>query len=130
MTTQIASVAVAIGADLTGLSAGLAQAQSKIKAVGDKLGDIGKRLTTFVTVPIIGLGVAVTKMAINWESDFAGVEKTVDGTAEQLAALEDQLLRTSRQIPITPEQIAKISELGGQLGVQIGDIDAFAQEIA
>jgi len=130
MTETVASVAVAIGADLTGLSAGLAQAQSKIKAVGDKLGDIGKKLTTFVTAPIIGLGVAVTKMAINWESDFAGVEKTVDGTAEQLAALEDQLLRTSRQIPITPEQIAKISELGGQLGVQIGDIDAFAQEIA
>ena len=68
--------------------------------------------------------------AISYESAFAGVRKTVDGTEEQLQALSDRFIELSKSMPVTAEEFAKIGELAGQLGVPISQIDSFAETIA
>lgn len=72
------------------------------------------------------LGLAV-KAAINYESAFAGVAKTVDGTAEQMAALSAGIRAMSRELPASAIEIAAVAEAAGQLGVRREDILGFTR---
>lgn len=73
-----------------------------------------------------GLGLAA-KAAIDWESAWAGVNKTVDGTPEQMAELETGLRNLAKTLPATHEEIAGVAEAAGQLGVARGDILKFTE---
>lgn len=73
----------------------------------------------------------VTSAAITWESAFTGVRKTVKASEGELAALESQLRNlAATQRPLPVEELAKIAELAGQLGVKTGDIAKFTDTIA
>lgn len=65
--------------------------------------------------------------AISFESSFADVIKTVDGTEEQMAQLKDDILTMSTRLPFSAEQISEIASLGGQLGVATEDISMFTE---
>ena len=52
--------------------------------IGKSMESVGKDLTKTVTLPIVGIGTAASKAAIDFESAFAGVKKTVDATDEEL----------------------------------------------
>lgn len=73
-----------------------------------------------------GLGLAA-KAAIDWESAWAGVTKTVDGSAAQMAELEGGLRGLAKELPATHEEIAGVAEAAGQLGVARGDILDFTE---
>lgn len=73
-----------------------------------------------------GIGFA-SKAAIDWESAWAGVQKTVDGTPEQMAELEDGLRGLAKQLPATHAEIAGVAEAAGQLGVAREDILGFTE---
>lgn len=73
-----------------------------------------------------GIGLA-TKAAIDWETAWAGVTKTVDGSEAQLAALEDELREMARTLPQSHAEIAAVAEAAGQLGVATDDIAAFTR---
>ena len=73
-----------------------------------------------------GLGLAA-KAAIDWESAWAGVTKTVDGSSEQLAALEGSLRQMARTMPATHSEIAAVAEAAGQLGVRTEDVAGFTR---
>ena len=73
-----------------------------------------------------GLGLAA-KAAIGWESAWAGVSKTVDGTPEQMAELEQGLRGLAKELPATHEELAGVAEAAGQLGVARGDILQFTE---
>lgn len=75
---------------------------------------------------LAGLAFA-SKQAMSWESSFAGVSKTVNGTAEELAAVEDGLRGLATTLPATHEEIAAVAEAAGQLGVQRGAIVGFTK---
>ncbi|WP_139194715.1 phage tail tape measure protein [Arthrobacter sp. UCD-GKA] len=73
-------------------------------------------------------GVAlVTKAAIDWESAWTGVKKTVDGTPKQLAEVEGGLRNLARTLPSTHTEIAAVAEAAGQLGVKTGDVVGFTK---
>jgi TP901 family phage tail tape measure protein len=72
------------------------------------------------------LGASI-KAAVNYESAFAGVAKTVDGTAEQMAALSDGIRAMSRELPASAIEIAAVAEAAGQLGVRREDILGFTR---
>ncbi|MHB1063527.1 MAG: phage tail tape measure protein [Georgenia sp.] len=73
-------------------------------------------------------GFALTaKAAIDWESDWAGVTKTVDGTTEEMNLLEGQLRSLARSLPATHGEIAAVAEAAGQLGVKRENVAAFTR---
>jgi TP901 family phage tail tape measure protein len=76
-----------------------------------------------------GFGMAA-KAAIDWESAFAGVRKTVDGTAEELDALEQGLRSLAGEIPVSHIELAAIAEAAGQLGIESGNILDFTETMA
>ena len=56
--------------------------------------------------------------AIEFESAFAGVRKTVEGTPAELQAISDGLREMATEIPVNVNELAKIAESAGQLGIE------------
>ena len=105
-----------LGNDLTHLSEKGKQAATQL---GRSLLGVGASL-----IAITGLSV---KAAIDWESAWTGVTKTVDGTPKQLDAVQDGLRGLARELPSTHEEIAAVAEAAGQLGVQTDNIVSFTK---
>lgn len=75
-------------------------------------------------------GVALSvRAASQWESAWAGVTKTVDGSASQMAALEVELRNLAKTLPVTHQEIAGIAEAAGQLGVKREAIAGFTKVV-
>lgn len=68
-----------------------------------------------------------TKAAIDWESAWAGVTKTVDGNEQEMAALEGQLRSLTSVLPATHEEIAAVAEAAGQLGINRENVASFTK---
>lgn len=93
-------------------------AQDRVKALGNAFTSAGATMTKNVTLPLVGLGTAATKAAIDYESAFAGVRKTVDATEEEYAELSDAIIEMSNRMPQSASDIAGVMEVAGQLGVR------------
>ena len=99
----------------------------KFKKVGESVSGFGSALTKGVTAPIVaGAGIAL-KAAIDYESAFAGVKKTVDGTPQQFEKLSASIRNMAKEMPASATEIASVAEAAGQLGVPIGSIEGFTK---
>lgn len=99
---------------------------NKLDKTGDKLTGAGKKMSVFSAAYAGALGLAV-KSAIDFESAFAGVEKTVDATEEELNALKKGIRDMAKEIPATTTEISKVAEAAGQLGIETDSILSFTR---
>ena len=106
----------------------------RLKTFGNGLSSIGTTLTTSVTAPIMAGTIAVTKAAIDWESAFTGVKKTVNEMVDangnvtySYAKLEGQLKKLATELPATHQEIAQVAENAGQLGISTDHIVEFTK---
>ncbi|MDN4611956.1 phage tail tape measure protein [Arthrobacter burdickii] len=86
----------------------------------------GASLTAFGAVSVGALGFAA-KAAMDWESSWAGVTKTVNGTPEQMAELEQGIRGLAKSLPLAHTEIAAVAEAAGQLGVAREDVLGFTK---
>lgn len=77
-----------------------------------------------LAVASLAIGKSI-QLGISFESSMADVSKTVGGTKEEITALGDQIQKLSTQIPVIPEELAKIAAAGGQLGIPLDEILQF-----
>jgi TP901 family phage tail tape measure protein len=77
------------------------------------------------------------RAAVQFQDSFAGVRKTLNfsGTAaknqeENFRALADSLVDISRTTPMAANELARIGEIGGQLGISAGAITKFTKTIS
>ena len=76
----------------------------------------------------IGAGLVLAgKAAVDWQSDWTGVLKTVEGTPAQLGKVEDGLRGLAKTLPSTHTEIAGVAEAAGQLGIATDDIVDFTK---
>lgn len=106
----------------------LTYAGEKIHAAGEKISSIGDTLTTKVTAPALALGTLAVKSAMDFESAWAGVTKTVDGTKEQMQELKEGIISLSEDaVPASKEEIAAVAEAAGQLGIKTDKVLSFSK---
>jgi TP901 family phage tail tape measure protein len=101
------------------LSASLRNNRAEWDAVGTSLLRTGAVLTA--TAALAG------KAAMDWESAWTGVTKTVDGSTSQMAQLESGLRGLAKTLPSSHAEIAAVAEAAGQLGVRRQDIVGFTK---
>jgi len=70
------------------------------------------------------------QIALDRESAFTGIRKTTEGTEEQFKTLKKELVGLTREIPSTFEEIARIGELWGQMGVPIDKLKEFTKAVS
>lgn len=92
-------------------------------------GQLDKAAGTLAKVGAVGMAAVggVTKAAIDWESAWAGVTKTVDGTEEQLNTIEQGLRDMTKILPTSHDELAAVAEAAGQLGVKTDDVLVFTR---
>lgn len=101
----------------------------RMNSIGNKLSNAGTTLTRGVTLPIIGLGAVSLKTAIDFETAFAGVRKTVDGTEKEFAKLERGIRDMAVATGTGANQLAAIAEAAGALGIKTPDILKFVDVV-
>lgn len=115
----------------------------KLQETGQNVRAFGETVDTF-TKPVqyaataLAAGaVASTKFAIDFESAFAGVTKTVDGTPEQLETLRQGIIDLSttgingrNAIGMTTSELSDLAAMGGQLGIQTDNLLEFTEVMA
>jgi len=91
---------------------------------GQKLQGVGRDLTVGLTAPIVGIAGAAMKAAIDFESAFSGVSKTVDGVARADGKLTEfgkhlsqEFRELAKVIPVSVNELAKIGETAGAMGI-------------
>lgn len=125
------TVTVRLNADTHGFTAAMARAATatsqlsgKVKAHGGDLDRMASMSTKAGLAVTAGVGGAV-KAAVDWESAWTGVQKTVDASPAQYARLEGQLRSLTSVLPVSHQEIAGVAEAAGQLGVKQQDITKF-----
>lgn len=104
-------------------------AGNKLETSGKKLSDVGGKLSMTVTAPLMAAAAYSGKAAMDFESAFAGVKKTVDGSEEDFAKLSSGIRQMSKELPASALQIAAVAESAGQLGIQKENILDFSRVI-
>lgn len=99
---------------------------TKVENTGKKIEGAGKKVSAFSLASTTAL-TASAKTAIDFEDAFTGVEKTVDGTAEQMEELKQGIRDMSKEIPSTTTEISAVAEAAGQLGIKTEDILSFTR---
>lgn len=111
----------------------LMKSGKNLQSFGEKTVNIGKSIDDFgnklsiISGAVIAGGTAVTKKAIEFESAYTGVKKTVDGTPEQLEKIRVGILNMSKVMPATANEIAEVAESAGQLGISTDNILEFSK---
>ena len=103
---------------------------TKMTRVGTQMRTVGTGMTAAITLPIAAIGTAAVKAALDFESSFAGVRKTVDATESEFAALEQGFRSLAKEIPVSVNEINRIGEAAGQLGIETENILGFTRVMA
>jgi len=131
---------VTLVAQVQGYLSGMDQAAKKTRELGDTAGGaaakaeqqrqaftlLGGSLMAVGTVALAS-SVLAARAAMTWETAWAGVTKTVEGTPEEMGKLEESLRGLARELPASHTQIAAVAEAAGQLGIQTGNVAAFTR---
>lgn len=104
----------------------IAAVGEKLQNVGSNITDVGKKLIP-VSAAASATLVGVTKSAIDFETAFTGVTKTVDGTEEELENIRQGLFKLSEATASSATDIAAVAEAAGQLGVKTPNILNFTE---
>lgn len=127
---------VRLVADVTNYEKGMMDAARATQQVGSESEKLAQKRQAFDQLGrgLVVTGAALTavtalsvKAAMDWESAWAGVTKTVDGTPEQLQAVEDGLRGLTSVLPASHSEIAAVAEAAGQLGIQTENVVAFTR---
>lgn len=107
MATDVGSATGYLDLDISGFLAGLQSAQSaanketqnmaqkigkNMSGLGDKLSSVGSTLTKTVTVPLLGVGAAGLKTAMNFEKGMSEVKAISGATGKEFDALRDKAI--------------------------------------
>ncbi len=100
---------------------------TKVTDISNIIDKMGTTLTTRLTLPAAALATVFVNSAKEFETAFTGVEKTVDGTAEQIANLKQGIKDMSEVIPSSTTEISAVAEAAGQLGIQTDNVLSFSK---
>jgi TP901 family phage tail tape measure protein len=90
------------------------------------MGKAGAAAKGFGVAIAVALGASLGE-AIKFESAMAGVAKTIDATAAEMAVLEQGIIDMANRMPASREEIAGVAEAAGQLGISKGALLEFTE---
>lgn len=138
---DVAQLIVSLRLDDKGFSGRLNAAAGQLRAMDSGLSQMGRGAGQLGTgllrlgeraALVAGAGLfAVTKWAMDTETAFAGVQKTVDETVTtSYEQLSEQIDKLAARKPQDWAELAQIGEFGGQLGVSADNLASFVDTVS
>lgn len=103
------------------------QMESTIK-VGEKMSKLGSTMTKALTVPITGVGTAITKMAVDFESSFAKVSTLLDENVVDYGQYKNEILDASSKSKIAVGEFSEAVYQSISAGVDQREAIGFTTE--
>jgi TP901 family phage tail tape measure protein len=125
--TTAAAVSKKSVAATTAMTTGFTRFEKVLKRVRTVMASVTVSLLTIAGFAALA---KLLTAAVEFETAFAGVQKTVEATTEQLAGLRDEIRQMAKEIPLTTTELSKIGEVGGQLGISVQNMGRFIDIIA
>lgn len=114
MPGALASLYVEIGADTSGLSRGLKDAegqlqgtQGRLDRAGRNLQSVGKTMTAAVTLPLVAVGAAALKTAVDFDTSMSRIQGLVGLSASEVSSMREEVLRLSGETTRPPQELAE-----------------------
>lgn len=127
---SLGTLFVRMTADATDLVRGLNQATTSIESSCATILAQVKNLALGVTAALVVIGAVAVREAMKFEDSFAGVRKTVDATELEFEQLEQQFRDLAKTIPVNVNEINKIAEIGGQVGIAKENLAEFTKIVS
>lgn len=99
----------------------------KVQAVGDKVAKVGQKLTTFVTLPIAGAGVAAVNMASDLDESL---NKVTVVFGEQAAAVTEWSKASATAFGMSQQQALEAAGTYGNLFVSMGMTNQMSSDMS
>ena len=138
-----ATVGLQFVADGSGLGRASKQISSQLVSLQRKTSTVGKSMAGIVPAFAATGGAAfaafrfATQQAIQFQDSFAGIKKTLNFTNSAVTTTEQKFKNLSLEIrnlaketPISVNELNKIGEIGGQLGISATSIGKFVDTIS
>jgi TP901 family phage tail tape measure protein len=132
-----AALSVRVSANIGDFEKAMSSLERSLSTTGSRLQSVGAKLTTGLTLPIIAAAGSAIKAAADFEDAFAGVAKTVDGVSDSRGtltafgkALQQQFRDLAKIIPVSVNELAKIGEVAGAMGIPRERILQFTEVMA
>lgn len=116
------SFLVKIGADISDFSKKMDKIVEKTNSVGSGLMSTGKALTAAITLPVVGIAAASTKMAMDFEQSMADVGAVAGATGDEMKQLQELAMRMGAETKYSATEAAKGMEELIKAGVSTQDI--------
>lgn len=107
---------------------GMDKFTDSMQKVGRTMTDIGGKLTKSVTLPLVGVGIASFKTAMDFESSMTKIQSLVGFSAEAVADMGAEVRRLAGQTAKAPKELADALFFATSAGLNAADaIDAVEQ---
>lgn len=81
-------------------TATLAKVDRRIQRMGERIGKVGAKMTTHLTLPILGVGVASVASAAKFEQGMASVSTLIDSSTEDIDAMSRSVLDMGQRVSV------------------------------
>lgn len=138
-----ATVGLQFVADGSGLGRAAKQIEGQLVALQRRTSTVGKSMAGIVPAFAATGGAAfaafrfATQQAIQFEDSFAGIKKTLNFTDSQVTTTQQkfknlalEIRNLAKETPISVNELNKIGEIGGQLGISATGIGKFVDTIS
>ena len=122
MSVTLGRAVLILSTDDKALTRGLSSARSATKKFGKDLRRTGKMLSARVTLPILGIGIAILKSAADFEAGMNRVQALTGATEKQFEALEDQAKELGATTQFSASQAADAMGFLAQAGFDANKI--------
>ena len=125
MATEVAAAYVTIGAKISGLTSGLAAANSQVTgfaanadksaaavgarftALGSRMSAVGRKMTLGMTLPLVGIGLAALKAAADFEKSMSKITGLVGIAASKVAEMRKGVVALSKGTGKSASELAE-----------------------
>jgi TP901 family phage tail tape measure protein len=97
---------IVFGADLRGFDRAMKKAQKSIKKFGSNMKRIGGNLSRNLTLPILAVGGASVKMALDFEQSMTKINTLVGVSKDEVEKLKKSVLELSGKTATAPNELA------------------------
>jgi len=127
MGKSVGYLTIMFGANLKGFERSMRKAQKSIHRFGVSMKNTGRTLTTSLTLPILGLGVASVKLASDYEESLNKVRVSFGGASK---TVEDFAKTTLKSFGIAEGSALEMASLFGDMGTSMGLSQKSASEMS
>jgi TP901 family phage tail tape measure protein len=127
---SVGLLTIAFGADLRGFKKSMQKAQKSIKKFGSSMKSMGKSMTTNLTMPLLAVGAAGVKLAVDFGSSMTKIRTLVGASAKELKSYEKSVLELSNTTGVAADELAQglffitSAGLSGQAAIDALEVSA------